>query len=106
MGTMLTCAACSLGRSVEDAAANLYKATGVSTAVWEILSHKALPLHALRRLLLQLDEECPKPLDKYELLTQIAASNVTLLYYVLIRHLADLAPIVYTWEHQPLEYNP
>ena len=52
----------------------------------------------LRRLLVQLDEECPKPLDKYELLTQIAATNVTLLYYVLIRHLADLAPIVYTCE--------
>lgn len=48
---------------------------------------------------MQLDEECPKPLDKYELLTQIAATNVTLLYYVLIRHLEDLAPIVYTCAH-------
>ncbi len=53
---------------------------------------------AARRLLVQLDEECPKPLDKYELLTQIAATNTTLLYYVLIRHLEDLAPIVYTCE--------
>ena len=55
---------------------------------------------------MQLDEECPKPLDKYELLTQIAATNTTLLYYVLIRHLEDLAPIVFTCELWPCTPRP
>ena len=59
-------------------------------------SHKHQCCTCMRRLLLQLNEECQGPLDKYELLTQIAATNVSLLYYVLIDHLADLAPIVYT----------
>lgn len=50
----------------------------------------------MRRVLLQLNEECHTGLEKYELLSQLAATSVTLLYYVLIRHIADLAPVVYT----------
>lgn len=50
----------------------------------------------LRRVMLQLNEECHSGLEKYELLSQLAASNVTLLYYVLIHNIADLAPVVYT----------
>ena len=49
-----------------------------------------------RRVMLQLHDECPNPLSKYELLAQLAATNVSLLYYVLIHNLEQLAPIVYT----------
>jgi malic enzyme len=47
-------------------------------------------------VLLQLHEECRTPLDQYELLAQLAATNVLLLYYVVIRHIEELAPVVYT----------
>lgn len=50
----------------------------------------------MRRVMLQLNSECHTGLEKYELLSQLAATNVTLLYYVLIRNVADLAPVVYT----------
>ncbi len=46
--------------------------------------------------MLQLNTECHTGLEKYELLSQLAATNVTLLYYVLIHNIADLAPVVYT----------
>ncbi len=45
---------------------------------------------------MQLNEECPCDLAKYELLAQLAATNTSLLYYVLIHNLEALAPIVYT----------
>ncbi|BDA50170.1 NADP-dependent malic enzyme [Coccomyxa sp. Obi] len=48
------------------------------------------------RVMLQLNTECHTGLEKYELLSQLAASNVILLYYVLIHNIADLAPVVYT----------
>ena len=32
---------------------------------------------------MQLHDECPNDLSKYELLAQLAATNVSLLYYVL-----------------------
>ncbi|CAL5222208.1 g4539 [Coccomyxa viridis] len=48
------------------------------------------------RVMLQLHDECPNSLAKYELLAQLAATNVSLLYYVLIHNLEQLAPIVYT----------
>ncbi len=47
-------------------------------------------------MMLQLHDECPTDLAKYELLAQLAATNVSLLYYVLIHNLEQLAPIVYT----------
>ena len=53
----------------------------------------AVPWH---RVMLQLNTECHSGLEKYELLSQLAASNVILLYYVLIHNIADLAPVVYT----------
>ena len=46
--------------------------------------------------MMQLHDECPNDLSKYELLAQLAATNVSLLYYVLIHNLELLAPIVYT----------
>ena len=48
------------------------------------------------RVVMQLNDECPNDLSKYELLAQLAATNVSLLYYVLIHNLEMLAPIVYT----------
>ncbi|CAK0786805.1 hypothetical protein CVIRNUC_010019 [Coccomyxa viridis] len=48
------------------------------------------------RVMMQLHDECPNDLSKYELLAQLAATNVSLLYYVLIHNLELLAPIVYT----------
>ncbi len=50
----------------------------------------------MRRVLIQLHEECHSGLEQYELLSQLAATNVLLLYYVLIRHIEELAPVVYT----------
>jgi hypothetical protein len=48
------------------------------------------------RVVRQMREDCPTPLAKYELLSQLAATNSTLLYYVLIHNLVECAPIVYT----------
>lgn len=47
-------------------------------------------------MLTQLREECHSGLEQYEQLSQLAATNVLLLYYVLIRHIEELAPVVYT----------
>lgn len=48
------------------------------------------------RVVRQMREDCPTPISKYELLSQLAATNSTLLYYVLIHNLVECAPIVYT----------
>ncbi|KAK9812749.1 hypothetical protein WJX72_002964 [[Myrmecia] bisecta] len=48
------------------------------------------------RVLLQLKEDCDTPLQQYELLAQVAASNETLFYKVLIDNITMLAPVVYT----------
>eukprot|EP00884_Botryococcus_braunii_P013926 jgi/Botrbrau1/22534/Bobra.114_2s0058.1 len=63
---------------------------GLLPPVHETIEHQA------QRVMNQLHEDCPTPLSKYELLSQLAATNNRLLYYVLIHNLEELAPIVYT----------
>lgn len=45
---------------------------------------------------MQIREECHTGLEKYELLADLSAHNVTLFYWVLVQHLVELAPVVYT----------
>lgn len=63
---------------------------GLLPPVFETIEHQA------GRVMDQLHNDCPTPLSKYELLSQLSATNNRLLYYVLINNLEELAPIVYT----------
>lgn len=63
---------------------------GLLPPIYETIEHQA------GRVMDQLHNDCPTPLSKYELLSQLAATNNRLLYYVLINNLEELAPIVYT----------
>ena len=44
----------------------------------------------------QLHEDCQTDLQRYELLAQLQASNETLYYNVLMKHIKELAPVAYT----------
>lgn len=48
------------------------------------------------RVMLQLHEECSTALNKYELLADLSAQNITLFYWVLVHNFKELAPVVYT----------
>jgi len=50
----------------------------------------------VERVMLQLREEGNTPLNKYSILMQLASTNTLLFYKVLIEHLVELMPIVYT----------
>ena len=46
--------------------------------------------------MLQLGDPALRPLGKYEVLAALQSTNQTLYYACLLRHIADLAPIIYT----------
>lgn len=48
------------------------------------------------RVVHQLRAECAGPFERYSRLSWLAATNVTLFYYVLVNNLTELAPVVYT----------
>ena len=49
-----------------------------------------------QRVMHQLRTECAGPFERYSRLSWLAATNVTLFFYVLVNHLPELAPVVYT----------
>ena len=49
-----------------------------------------------RRVMQQLREDCSSDLQRYELLAQLQASNETLFYNVVMKHIKELAPVIYT----------
>ncbi len=57
--------------------------------------YESLELQA-ERVMYQLRTFATTPLQKYDQLAQLAATNLTLYYKVLIDNLVELAPIVYT----------
>lgn len=67
-----------------------HSVSGLVPPVYETLELQA------ERVMYQLRTFAMTPLQKYDQLAQLAATNLTLYYKVLIDNLVELAPVVYT----------